>query len=118
MYDIEKDIENVAKAIRNAIIIKKMQSITDIARAALNASTAVKELKEAQERIKELEAMNEWQEISVIPEKWETNYLVLSGTYGYQIGYYAPPFKGFESKFDVPDVTHWKPLPTPPKQKD
>lgn len=87
----------------------------DIARAALNASSAVAELTALQERYDAL-MKDEWVNIKdKLPDKQEVNYLVLSETYGYNIGYYAPRFKGFEPIFDVPNVTHYK-LITPPKK--
>lgn len=116
MYDIEKDVENVAKAIADSFAVPTPAIyFKETARAAINASSAVKELKELQERYDAL-AKDEWVDINdKLPEKQELNYLVLSNNHGYQIGYYTPPFKGFEPKFDVPNVLYWKPL-TPPKK--
>lgn len=47
MYDIDKDVENVAKAIEELAVICPSYT-KEIARAALNASDAVKQLKELQ----------------------------------------------------------------------
>ena len=64
MYDIEKDVENVADAIREYLpsfgyhpddktgVIRALLLSRDMAIAALNASDAVKQLKLAEERIK------------------------------------------------------------------
>ena len=140
MYDIEKDVENVAKAIRDEFRedFELEYVCIEQAKAALNASDAVKQLKELQDRynaqgsllgstlelnqtlikrLKELEAMNEWQPIITHPTDeifflafWEKRRECAV------IAWIDDEFRDKErTQYHCPD--YWKPL-TPPKQKD
>lgn len=122
-YDIEKDIERVKSAVLNELWGKHKpseQSLEEVAeeitRAALNASEAVKMVREM-----------EWQPIETAPRDGTpvlilTNYGKMATAYsrerkvsdkdGSEYGWidYMRPQHGYGS------VTHWMPLPTPPKE--
>lgn len=145
MYDIEADIENVANAIRDGFMMNDAGygvELRDIARAALNASiAAVKSLQELQDRydaqsslmgsvletdqtlvkrLKELEAMNEWQRIETAPKDGT---LIIAGCFNAANCWVSNTFwelerdNWFQLERSAKMLTHWKPL-TPPKLQE
>jgi len=75
MYDIEQDVENVDLALYSVFLEyhgnmrdTDEELCRELAIAALSASTAVKELKELQERYDSLVKENDWQPISQAPK--------------------------------------------------
>lgn len=145
MYDIEKDVENVARAMCLADgknpEDKEAGSLggTDgrlpngdpcfyfwklyrrQARAALNASTAVKELKELQDRYDAL-VKDEWQPIETAPKTGKAIWISDGDGYGngmlpvyWKHDKWLFVYGNGKDNIEI-EPTHWKPLPTPPRK--
>lgn len=121
-YDIEKDVENVAKFLAEREEYDSWEECVPAVKDILSASTAVKELKELQERYDAL-VRDEWQPIKSAPREGYFLTVETGALIPFVVEYDSidEEWVSFNQYFERThkrkyNPAHWKPL-TPPKGK-